>query len=159
MLSVLESRVVDAWLFLRASADLLRIDMALRQHGYQAIMTQLDREELRSNATIKPRDIRRARRYGRRIEHASRYNLPRARCLHRSLVLHRWLRQEGLPSELRIGVLKDGQDLKAHAWVELGDQVVNDAPRAIAMFAPLTANHLNAKQSLARFDMRSIRWG
>ena len=37
--------------------------------------------------------------------------MPRARCLHRSLTLHSWLRHQGFPSELRIGVIKDGAEL------------------------------------------------
>jgi hypothetical protein len=60
--------------------------------------------------------------------------------LQRSLVLNYWLRREGLPSELRIGVRKDGDALKAHAWVELGRHVVNDPVAAVAAFTPLAGS-------------------
>jgi len=53
------------------------------------------------------------------------------------LALHQWLREEGLPSELRIGVRKDDGELRAHAWVELGGLVVNDGAGAVAAFTPL----------------------
>ncbi len=61
----------------------------------------------------------------------------RKQCLQRSLVLHRWLRQAGLSSELRVGVRKDGTELKAHAWIELEGQVVNDWPESVAQLTPL----------------------
>jgi hypothetical protein len=79
----------------------------------------------------------RAERYARSIETAARYHPVRARCLHRALVLHRWLRREGLPSELRIGVRKVGGALNAHAWVEVGGTAVGDHPAALAPFTPL----------------------
>jgi len=58
------------------------------------------------------------------------------RCLARSLTLHWWLRAEGVPSDLRIGVRKDGHDLAAHAWVVIGDTPI-DEMAAVAPFTPL----------------------
>jgi hypothetical protein len=80
----------------------------------------------------------RAARYAWAIALAARHHVVRARCLHRALVLHRWLRREGLPSELRIGVRKVDGALLAHAWVELDGEAVGDQPAAVAAFAPLT---------------------
>lgn len=46
-------------------------------------------------------------------------------CLERSLVLQAWLAAHGVPCEIVIGVLKDGSQVKAHAWldIEAGDRV------------------------------------
>jgi hypothetical protein len=68
---------------------------------------------------------------------AARSHVVEARCLHQSLALHAWLRRERLPSELRIGVRKSYDELIAHAWIELGGQVVNDGPDRVAEFSPL----------------------
>jgi hypothetical protein len=60
-----------------------------------------------------------------------------AHCLHRSLTLHHWLRGEGLPSTLQVGVRKDGDALRAHAWIELGGAAVDDEPASVAAFSRL----------------------
>jgi hypothetical protein len=66
-----------------------------------------------------------------------------AHCLHKSVVLHFWLRREGLPSQLRIGVRKDRGELRAHAWVTLGEYIINDDPRAVAAFTLLKGARLD----------------
>jgi hypothetical protein len=57
-------------------------------------------------------------------------------CLPRSLVLWFLLRRQGVPAELRIGVQKSAQQLKAHAWIEVDRQVVNDTPDIAAEYRP-----------------------
>jgi Transglutaminase-like superfamily len=42
----------------------------------------------------------------------------RARCLARALVLERLLACRGIPSEVWVGVQRDGGQLRAHAWLE-----------------------------------------
>jgi len=48
-------------------------------------------------------------------------------CLERSMTLWWLLRREGIGGELHIGARKNGPRLEAHAWVELGGQVLNDS--------------------------------
>ncbi len=50
------------------------------------------------------------------------------RCLARSIALTWLLRARGEPAELRIGAARDGTALLSHAWVELGGNVVGEAP-------------------------------
>lgn len=50
------------------------------------------------------------------VERASRFS-PRATCLVRALSLQRLLSQNGLASELRIGVAKNADQFSAHAWL------------------------------------------
>jgi hypothetical protein len=127
----------DRRLLAHAFVDLIMVDVALRVRGFQRLVEGAHRTAPTAKHAVEPRDMGRACRYAARLQTASRHHFIRGQCLHRSLVLHRWLRREGLPSELRIGVRKEGSALKAHAWVELGGQAVNDPPAAIAAFTPL----------------------
>lgn len=52
--------------------------------------------------------------------------LPYATCLPQSLSLWWLLRRRGVESQLRLGVRKEGGELKAHAWVEFGGVALND---------------------------------
>jgi hypothetical protein len=103
---------------------------------------------------LTPEGLRRARRYARYIDTAARHHVLGVHCLQRSLALHRWLRDEGLPSELRIGVWRRDQALQAHAWVELGGYAVNDEPAALAPFTPL---YVQRPESLVDGRWQSIR--
>ena len=47
-------------------------------------------------------------------------------CLVRSMTLWCLLRRAGIEGELHIGARKEGERFQAHAWVELGGQVLND---------------------------------
>jgi hypothetical protein len=86
---------------------------------------------------VRADDLIKARCYARWIASAARRQPLRALCLAQSLALHAWLRGEGVPSELRIGVVKADARLAAHAWVELDGVPVNDAPSSVAAFTPL----------------------
>jgi hypothetical protein len=55
--------------------------------------------------------------------HAVLRRLP-STCLERAVVLQRWRIAQGDPREIVIGVLRDNDDFKAHAWVDgEGDQL------------------------------------
>ena len=47
------------------------------------------------------------------------------------------MERQGYQPQLRIGVRKEGKELKAHAWVEFGGQVINDDPKHLLDFASL----------------------
>lgn len=49
-------------------------------------------------------------------------------CLRRSLVLYRWCRKHGIDSKLFVGVGKDGDMLKGHAWLHVYGQVYREDP-------------------------------
>jgi Transglutaminase-like superfamily len=126
----------DRWLLTRAYIWLGLIDLGMRLLRPQRLIEIAAGIELPPGTA--PGDVMpRARRYARWLESAARHHVVNAHCLHRSLVLHHWLRREGLPSELRIGVRKEGDALKAHAWVELQGEVVNDRRADVARFVPL----------------------
>lgn len=72
----------------------------------------------------------------------------RLQCLPRSMVLCHFLRQRGMPAELRLGVsrLPDGA-LSAHAWVELEGQPLDDSADLRHRYAafPASATELRGR--------------
>jgi len=56
---------------------------------------------------------------------ARRCPLP-LQCLGRSVALCWLLRQQGIDAKVHIGVRKENNALDAHAWVQVGDFVIND---------------------------------
>jgi len=60
-------------------------------------------------------------------------------CLRRSLTLVRELHRLGLAATLHIGVRKVAGNVEAHAWVQVGDTVVNDDPGETTTYTELAA--------------------
>jgi hypothetical protein len=58
-----------------------------------------------------------------------------ARCLQRSAATACLLRKYGVPAKMVIGIQQ--MPFKAHAWVEVGDRVVNDKPYTPEMYTVL----------------------
>jgi hypothetical protein len=75
-------------------------------------------------------DVAVARRFDRIVNIAGSYGLHRPNCLQRSLVLWAILRRHHIDAQLRIGVAPPRGDdgILFHAWLELGNEVVNDRP-------------------------------
>jgi len=63
-------------------------------------------------------------------------------CLRRSVTLLRELRRMGLAATMHIGVRKDADAFEAHAWVQVGDVVVNDDPAETAGYVELASGEL-----------------
>lgn len=124
-------------LFVRAFIALGLTDLALRCFGFRRVAERAAQARPVGNRAVTLEELRRARRYARWIEAAARHHVIRAHCLQRSLVLHHWLQEEGLPSALHIGVRRADGALKAHAWVQVGGYVLNDRPVTVAAFTPL----------------------
>lgn len=129
----------ERWLLLRAFAGLTVVSVELRFRGIRRLSSETGGSS--EVARVGPEQLFRARQYFRWVEVASRRHILRTRCLHRSLVLHRWLLRDGLPSQLRIGVRKDDGSLRAHAWVELDGQIVGDSGAHVARFTALAGPH------------------
>ncbi len=127
----------DRWLLARAYVEIIVVDIALRLVGFRRLAGWTEATEGESQTPISEPDLQLARTRARWTYVASRHHFVRARCLHRSLALHRQLRRLGLPSRVRLGVRKENGELLAHAWVELGDQVVNDDSAVVSTFTPL----------------------
>lgn len=127
-------------LFLRAVGWLVLTDLRLRFGASRRMLLQIDRLDEVSAleaALARPEGADCARTYARWIEAAARHLPLRARCLHKSLALHAWLRNDGIFGELHIGVRMMDEDLEAHAWVTVGEYVVNDEQSWVETFTPL----------------------
>jgi hypothetical protein len=73
----------------------------------------------------------------RSVKLMSRY-VPAATCLVQALVVISLLEQAGLPGLLRIGVVRTGKKLEAHAWVEsLGRVVIGGTDVDLSRFTVL----------------------
>ena len=125
-------RRLFAWAFLRIAA----VDLELRLLGFERLLRRQDGLIGREARAVGPADVAAARERARWLEVASRHHFVYARCLHRALALHGYLRGQCLPSELRIGVRKEGLALVAHAWVELAGEALDDSDGA-GSFVPL----------------------
>ena len=68
------------------------------------------------------------------VELAADGRLANATCLRRSLVLWYLLRRDGIDSDLRLGVRKQGSGVFGHAWVEIDGTVINDEPDVIRQY-------------------------
>jgi hypothetical protein len=55
------------------------------------------------------------------VDHVGALPAMNALCLPRALAAHAMLRRRGIASSLCLGVARDGGDLAAHAWIEVGD--------------------------------------
>lgn len=139
----------DRALFTRAYIGLAVADLSLRFAGFSRLV-QDPQGVVPQEGAGDPMAASRPDRYAHWIEVAARYHIVRARCLHRSLVLHRWLLRDGLASHLRIGVRKEGNLLRAHAWVEVDGRAVHEHPGALAAFTPLTSPRLSRSSDSAQ---------
>jgi len=60
------------------------------------------------------------------VRAAVRNSLGHPTCLEESLALWWLLRRQGIGSDLRVGVRKDGEKFEAHAWVERDGIALNE---------------------------------
>ena len=65
------------------------------------------------------------------------------RCIQQSLVLQRLLHRGGVMTSLRIGVRKEGDGLRAHAWLEHDGQSISRPEHIAAGFASLVAQEMD----------------
>lgn len=117
-----------------AQLAVLRAQLAVwtRPHG------RLVRPARESAALPDERAYRTARRLASAVSLVSRRGVWRPNCLVRSLALSRLLEREQVPGwHVRIGVRERTGRFEAHAWVELGGEVLADSSQHVASFERL----------------------
>ena len=124
------------WLLLNAWLRLLVVDVQVRLLGVQRTARMAPRA---TTAEPSQQQVNRAETYMRWLRVAARHHVVTARCLHQSLALHGWLRRDGVPSTINIGVRRHGTQLFAHAWVNVGRAVIGDPNEAVGSFVKLGA--------------------
>ena len=93
----------------------------------------------------------------RAINIAARYPFMWAKCLPRSIALREWLARDGFYADLHIGVRREGNSIQAHAWLEKGGNVVNDAKEVTAYFTPLTSNRYQGLENVSEAHLEWTR--
>ena len=114
-------------LFLRALATLPFVGLSLKFRGFDATRSTL-RKTL-SNATPQTASDSLNKQIAltaRMVNAADRHGLVHPSCLVKSLTLWWLLGRQGIISELRVGVRKEGGNFEAHAWVEREGMAVNE---------------------------------
>ena len=104
------------------------------------LMRLMPREVLPSS---KLTEITVAQKIARIQETVSRHLIWHASCLEQSLVLWWQLNRRGIAAELRIGARKEEGRFEAHAWVELGNVVLNDSDKTHLHFASFDGSILS----------------
>jgi len=114
---------------------------ALRLRGYRRARVLLQRLAPRPRvaAEANTNAVAGARHLGRLVSIAAARGPYRAQCLTQSLLLEALLRRRGLAPELRFGARREGSQLHAHAWVTLGEAVVNDSDDVAERYPAMTA--------------------
>jgi hypothetical protein len=114
-------------LFLRALVLLPLVSLSLRWRGFRATQALLQRYLSHPNSGENQAQLReRAALTAHIINSADRHGLCHPPCLAKSLTLWWLLGREGIASQLRIGIRKEGGKFEAHAWVELDGVALNE---------------------------------
>ncbi len=137
----------------RAMLRLLWIDLGVRLYGFARLSNHLERrrEPPRSGHGETSRPV--AEVLGdwvRAVDVAARHHLYPMRCVPRSLALRAFLAEEGIATELRIGVRKEGERLAAHAWIEHRGTPIGESPTVGKRFAPLARTEGGEEAKAAR---------
>jgi len=110
--------ILVAWAWI----ELLRHDLTMKTRGFARAWSRLD--ATRTRASREMSDGGQAALDA--IDWATTFYPKRVMCLQRSLVTARILRKCGFPANVAIGYR--AAPFFSHAWVEVGDRVVNDEP-------------------------------
>ncbi len=126
--------LADLGAFARAWGLLLAVDLALRAVSF----ARLERRLAPAPAGGTP-DEETIGRLVWSVAAAARHHLYPMRCVPRALTLRWLLGRHGLPTVLKIGVLRRDGALTAHAWVERDGRAIGEPAGIEDRFAPLGA--------------------
>jgi Transglutaminase-like superfamily len=132
----------DRALILRAALILPLTEIGLRLFGFRRWKELIEKFSLPARLSQSlPADLQRetAMRAVRAIRSVELHGPTNPNCLERSMTLWWILRREGVDGELHIGARKEGGRFEAHAWVELGGQVLNDGAEVHQHYARFDA--------------------
>ena len=126
-------------LFLRASFWLPLISISLQWRGFCKTKASLQQFLSVSNGSQNPDAQAYAALTAQMVRAAARHGIGDPSCLEVSLALWWLLARQGIASDLRVGVRKDGEKLEAHAWVECGGVALNEPESPHQHFAAFGA--------------------
>ncbi len=125
------------WLdFFRAWFWLLFFDIALRLRPFPELQAFASR--LVSRPTPAPARVQQILRLlPLAVERARARHLRPMTCLRRSLALQKMFAQKGVPTDLKIGVRKEGGQISAHAWLEYEGNLLGEPEKITEQYAVL----------------------
>jgi hypothetical protein len=114
-------------LFLRALVMLPLVGLSLKFRGFDGTRSTLQKmasgvRQRTASYSLNQQIALTAR----MVNAADRHGLVHPSCLVKSLTLWWLLGRQGIPSELRVGVRKEGGNFEAHAWVEREGMALNE---------------------------------
>jgi hypothetical protein len=112
---------------LTAFRELLWLEVLLRSRGFSRVYQAVRNSGVRQSSPIENYDE-----VCRAVDIACALYFKEVLCLQRSAAAVRLLRKHGIHAELVIGIQQ--WPFRAHAWAEIGGQVVNDKPHVIGDF-------------------------
>jgi hypothetical protein len=131
----------ERWTLLRAACWLLLVDLGLRVVGFARLQTWLfpqggtaNRRQREWGSESTPMSVERTCRL---VAIMARHHLYPMRCLTRALASQRMLAAKGIRLDLRIGVRREHNQLRAHAWLEYHGQPVGESAEGGMAFRPL----------------------
>lgn len=114
-------------LFLRALVMLPLVGLSMRFRGFDATRSTLRKAVSPATMQIASDSLnKRIALAAHMVNAADRHGLVHPSCLVKSLTLWWLLGRQGISSELRVGVRKEGGNLEAHAWVEREGTALNE---------------------------------
>lgn len=120
-----------SFLILRAYLKLVVFDLYLARGNFEALYNKVRKYRLRREAPA-PDAIQRI---CSAVDMACIWYWKEALCLQRSAATACLLKQYGVPAQMVLGARQ--MPFKAHAWVEVDGQVVNDKPYTSEMYGVL----------------------
>ncbi|MBI3467553.1 MAG: lasso peptide biosynthesis B2 protein [Planctomycetes bacterium] len=119
----------DRWLLAQALVLLPLAWVAVRCVGFRRLRAALLRFTPRQPAgscLAAEHEVKTARHYAGIVGIAARRGLVRGNCLQRTLTLWWLLARTSISSEVHVGVRSVAGRLEAHAWLEVGGQIIAD---------------------------------
>ena len=116
----------DYWILGKAWILLLVTELGLRTVSLQRTQWLLRYPKRDAKSVPETSTMATAARLGRLVDLAGQYHLLTVRCLSRALVLQRLLGQRGVVTDLQIGVRRECDTIRAHAWLEADGQLVGE---------------------------------
>jgi len=120
------------WETLTAFGSLIAFDLLLRFRGFSALIRKVETWPTAEPHTTDP-DL--CRRVCAAVNRAQVYYPKKAMCLQHSAVVTCLLRRKAVPAEMVLAAQEFPP--KAHAWVEVGNEVVNDKPTVREVYRTL----------------------
>lgn len=97
----------------RISLSLIVVRFMLRRYPLPEVVRRLGDVRPLRPPSLRPRHL------GRIVHRVLRVGDHRARCLYTSLVLYKFLREQGHPAQFVIGLPRTATNAHAHAWIEI----------------------------------------